>query len=300
MTEVFHPLKDQQEYTNNSEISANKTLSTLADEIHSQGGPGYSFVNINPVNDHDGGQPGGNIRVAYLYDASVIQLHNPNAGSNTDANDVLPDGELKYNPGLIDPENEAWEASRKPLVTAWETLDGKNKFVTINVHLTSKGGSSSLVGDARPPINGGVEKRTKQAKIIAVSSPLAPFYLSIKPRNTNSNQNFTTTLLSTAPNSKIITPGDFNEFAFVEPLTIFASESGLVDLDDVVDVPANERYSYVFEQNCQQLDHMYVSKALSEKASALKMEHIHVNTWVSYNDQASDHDPTVALMDICD
>lgn len=108
--------------------------------------------------------------MAYLYDQSVIQLRNLNPGSNTDANDILPNGELKYNPGLIDPDNEAWDGSRKPLAAAWETLDGKNKFVTVNVHLTSKFGSSSLEGDARPPVNGGAEKRTEQARIIAVSS----------------------------------------------------------------------------------------------------------------------------------
>ncbi|RJE26770.1 hypothetical protein PHISCL_00902 [Aspergillus sclerotialis] len=259
-------------------ISANKTLSTLADKIKSSGGPSYNFTNINPVNDKDGGQPGGNIRVAYLYDSSIIQLRNPNPGSNKEANDVLPDGELKYNPGLIDPGNDAWDDSRKPLVAAWETVDGTNQFVTINVHLMSKLGSTSLEGDARPPVNGGADKRTEQAKVIA---------------------NFTTTLLDSSPNAKIITSGDFNEFAFTEPLEVFASESGLVDLDDVVNTPATERYTYLYEQNCQQLDHIYVSEALSKK-DGVKMDHVHVNTWVSYDEQGSDHDPTVALVEVCD
>lgn len=30
-----------------------------------------------------------------------------------------------------------------------------------------------------------------------------------------------------------------------------------------------------------------------------KMEHVHVNTWVAYDEQGSDHDPSVALVDIC-
>lgn len=168
-TEVCTSLYAMQIYANEAVVSANKTLSTLASKIHSNGGPKYSFVDIDPVDDKDGGEPGGNIRVAYLYDDSVLQLHNPNAGTNKEATDISSDGELTYNPGLIDPKNSAWDDSRKPLVAAWETVDGKNTFFTINVHLTAKLGSSSLEGDARPPINGGADYRTSQAKVIGVS-----------------------------------------------------------------------------------------------------------------------------------
>jgi predicted extracellular nuclease len=149
-------------------VSANKTLSTLVQSIAAQGGINYSFIDIDPVNKDDGGEPGGNIRVAYLYDPSVIRLRNANPGSNTDTNEVLAGPELKYNPGLIDPSNAAWDDSRKPLAAAWETLDSKNKFFTVNVHFTSKGGGSSIEGDARPPVNGGVAKREAQAKLVAV------------------------------------------------------------------------------------------------------------------------------------
>lgn len=149
--------------------SANKTLSALTTQIQTHGGTNYSFIDIAPTDGEDGGEPGGNIRVAYLYDPSMIQLYNPNPGPSTDGTDVLSGPELTYNPGLIDPSNSAWESSRKPLAAAWETVDGENTFFTVNVHLTSKGGSSGIEGDARPPVNGGVEKRTLQAEVIAVS-----------------------------------------------------------------------------------------------------------------------------------
>lgn len=129
----------------------------------------YGFTDINPVDDKDGGEPGGNIRVAYLYNPAVLRLRSPNPGSSTDANAVFPGPELKYNPGRIDPLNTAWTASRKPLVAAWETLDGENKFFTVNVHFGSKGGGSSIEGDARPPVNGGVYDRLAQANATAVS-----------------------------------------------------------------------------------------------------------------------------------
>lgn len=152
-------------------MSANLTLTTLTAAISSIGGPEYEFVDIDPVDDQDGGEPGGNIRTAYLYNPSILRLRKPNPGSSTDANEVLAGPELKYNPGRIDPTNiDAWRNSRKPLAAAFETLDGKNKFFTINVHFGSKGGSSSIEGDARPPVNSGVDDREEQARVTAVST----------------------------------------------------------------------------------------------------------------------------------
>lgn len=151
-------------------VSANITLTTLINEIKNQSGITYAYAEIDPSNNQDGGQPGGNIRVAYLYNPSIIRLHKPNPGTTNDTNEVLPVPELKYNPGRIAPADAAWTASRKPLAAAWETLDGRNKFFTVNVHFGSKGGSTSIEGDERPPVNGGIEDREAQATVTAVRS----------------------------------------------------------------------------------------------------------------------------------
>lgn len=151
-------------------VSANETLSKLASAVKEHGGVAYNYTDIDPENDTNGGERGGNIRPAYLFDPSVVRLRNYNPGSSTDSTSVLSDGSLSYNPGLIDPSNEAWDDSRKPLVAQWETLDGKNTFYTINVHFTSKYDSTSLEGDPRPPVNGWVENRVDQAKVVAVSA----------------------------------------------------------------------------------------------------------------------------------
>ena len=153
-------------------VSANLTLTTLSRAVTAVGSPvSYAFANIDPSDDTNGGQPGGNIRPAYLYDPRVLRLRSPNAGTATSANEVLPGPTLRFNPGLIDPLNPAWIDSRKPLVAEWETLDGKGRFFTVNVHFASKGGSSSLHGDARPPVNDVVDIRLAQANITAVSPP---------------------------------------------------------------------------------------------------------------------------------
>ncbi|KAK6000059.1 hypothetical protein QM012_004047 [Aureobasidium pullulans] len=268
-------IQDDNGETNDAVVSTNLTLTTLTSSIVSIGGPEYQFAEIDPVDDKNGGAPGGNIRTAYLYNPDILQLRKPNLGSSTKANEVLPGPELKYNPGLIDPQNSAWTASRKPLVANFETLDGKNSFFTINVHFGSKGGSSSIEGDARPLVNGGVDDRQGQTQLTA---------------------DFVAKILAKDKKAKIIVAGDFNEFAFVQPLENFKDVSHLRDLDEAANIPELERYTYLFDMNSQELDHMYISQALKPKA---QYEHVHINTWVTKAQQISDHDPSVAKFNIC-
>ena len=99
------------------------------------------------------------------------------------------------------------------------------------------------------------------------------------------------------PKASVIGAGDFNEFAFVAPLETFLSLSGLGDLDEVAEISEKERYTYLFDMNCQQLDHMYISKELASRQALI--EHLHVNTWSTTSDTVSDHDPSVATLNVC-
>lgn len=163
-------VQDNSGATNDGVTSANATLATLAAGIEEASGVYYEFAEVPPVDGQDGGQPGGNIRNAYLYRPDVVELYKPNQAEPLDPNEVLDGPELKYNPGRIDPTNSAFDNSRKPVAAMWKTVRGTGKvFFTVNVHFGSKGGSSTLHGDARPPINKGVEKRTRQTEITAVS-----------------------------------------------------------------------------------------------------------------------------------
>ena len=47
-------------------VDANVTLSTLVDAIYAISKVSYAYAYINPIDGQDGGQPGGNIRTAYL------------------------------------------------------------------------------------------------------------------------------------------------------------------------------------------------------------------------------------------
>ncbi|MCY3761760.1 MAG: endonuclease, partial [Gemmatimonadetes bacterium] len=126
--------------------AAGRTLRTLTEVIAGAGGPAYSAIDNPPADGKDGGQPGGNIRVAFLYNAERVEL----AGRPLRLEDA--DGE------------DAFEDARKPLQAAFE-FDGE-RIVLINNHFTSRGGSSPLFGRLQPPAIGGLEKREAQAAFL--------------------------------------------------------------------------------------------------------------------------------------
>lgn len=164
-------IQDNTGSTNDGVVDANVTLTTLVNAIYDISNVTYSFIDIDPVNNEDGGETGGNIRVAYIYRPEVVSLYKPNPGNSTIANEVLSGTsgpELLYNPGLVDPSNVAWDATRKPLAASWIAKGATKPFFTVNVHWSSKGGGSSLQGDARPPINGVVDRRLQQANVTGV------------------------------------------------------------------------------------------------------------------------------------
>ena len=99
------------------------------------------------------------------------------------------------------------------------------------------------------------------------------------------------------PNANIILAGDFNEY--VQTRSVFASLDGLlVEVDENSGVDPVERYTYVFDQNTEQLDHIFVSSAIANRGT--QVEHVHVNNWsLTLSSRTSDHDPSVAELRIC-
>jgi hypothetical protein len=65
---LLQEIQDDSGKRNDGTVSANKTLTALVGAISatSNGMVTYAFVDVPPVDGEDGGQPGGNIRVAYL------------------------------------------------------------------------------------------------------------------------------------------------------------------------------------------------------------------------------------------
>jgi predicted extracellular nuclease len=97
--------------------------------------------------------------------------------------------------------------------------------------------------------------------------------------------------------ANVIVAGDFNEF--LQTRSVYRSlVEVLTDIDEVAGIPPVERYSYVFDQHCEQLDHAFVSDAIKKRRT--EFEHIHVNNWSpTLSARVSDHDPSVGRIRLC-
>lgn len=137
-------IQDNNGATNNGIVAADQTFARLIAAIAAAGGPSYQYVNIDPVNNADGGAPGANIRVGFLYDPARVSFI-----------DVVQ----------VDPANPAWEASRKPLAATFAF--GGEEVVVINNHLKSKGGDEPLFGRLQPPTQHTLAQRDAQADVLA-------------------------------------------------------------------------------------------------------------------------------------
>jgi predicted extracellular nuclease len=98
-------------------------------------------------------------------------------------------------------------------------------------------------------------------------------------------------VLDADKNANLVVLGDLNDFEFSETLDIL-EDGGLFNLMETL--PVWERYSYVFDGNSQTLDQILVSKALMSPKP--EYDSVHVNA--EFHDQASDHDPQVARLEV--
>ena len=257
-------------------VNASATYAALISAIAAAGGPAYDFRQIDPVNDQDGGQPGGNIRQGFLFrtDGGLAFVDRP-GGSSTTPTSVQDAGgqpQLSASPGRIDPANPAWSASRKPLVAEF-TYQGQTLFVIGN-HFTSKGGDQPLFGRFQPPARGWEVQRHQQAQVV---------------------HDFVDSILAVDASANVVVLGDLNDFEFSETVEILKGDPQPILTDLMDTLPADQRYSYVFEGNSQVLDHILVSQHL---LAAAAFEPVHVNA--EFWDQASDHDPSVARVSMAE
>jgi predicted extracellular nuclease len=249
--------------TGSTITSAELTLQTIINEINKiSSNFDYQFIDNTFIGDDtNGGQPGGNIRTAFLYNAKRVSYDEASLNSVVEPTDQQGNS---ANPFFN---------SRLPLAA---TFSFKGQTIeVVNVHFASKGGSAPLTSsDAQPvefrqsdaDVNGSVDQRFAMSQVIRE-------YVSGK--------------------DNVVVLGDFNEFEFNLPM-VNLLDTPLTNL--AFTVPADERYSFIFNGNSQALDHIFVSPALDDFA---QLEYIHVNVEFADTPQrASDHDPLVASIRI--
>jgi predicted extracellular nuclease len=270
---AIEEIQDNDGAANTAVTDASATWNGLIAAIQAAGGPTYQYRQIDPVDDQDGGEPGGNIRVGFLFrtDRGIEFIDRPGGDSTTPTTVVgRPSGpRLSFSPGRVDPGNPAWAASRKPLAGEFKAY-GKTLFVIAN-HFNSKGGDQPLFGRFQPPGRSSEVQRHAQAQVV---------------------NSFVDSILAADRNANVIVLGDINDFEFSETVQIL---SGGVLTSLMETLPKPERYSYVFEGNSQVLDQVLVSDNVLNNFF-VDYDPVHVNS--EFADQASDHDPQVARLDL--
>ncbi len=260
---------DESGETNNGVVKADANYKALSDAIKGFGGPAYAWTEIAPENGKDGGVPGGNIRVGYLYNPDRVTLNEAPKGDATTAV-AYENGSLTLNPGRIDPRNAAFNSSRKPLAAEF-TFQGE-EVIVINNHFNSKGGDQPLFGKNQPPY---LESEAQRMQIATIVNN---FVSDVKEKNEDAN---------------VVVLGDLNDFEFSSPLAALKGD----DLTNLVEtLPASERYTYNYQGNAQVLDHILVSNNLAE---ATKLDIVNFNSpYMEEHGRASDHDALVAQLDL--
>jgi predicted extracellular nuclease len=267
---ALEEIQDNDGAANTPVTDATLTYERFIAKIVQVGGPEYEFRQIDPVDDQDGGQPGGNIRVGFLFrtDRGLDFVDRP-GGTPVNATQVI-DGasgpRLTFSPGRLQ-HPTAFTASRKPLVGEFRWR-GETVFAMAN-HFNSKGGDQPLFGRFQPPNRVTETQRHQQAAVV---------------------RDFVRQALDVDRKARVIVMGDLNDFEFSRTLDIVES-APMVNLMETL--KRNARYSYVFEGNSQTLDQILVTKALRRRA---EYDSVHVNA--EFFDQASDHDPQVARLTV--
>ncbi|MGW6930368.1 endonuclease/exonuclease/phosphatase family protein [Lentzea sp. NPDC054927] len=262
---VLEEIQDNNGATNDGVVAADQTLQKFSDAIVAKGGPRYQWRQIDPENLKDGGEPGGNIRVGFFFNPQRVSfVDRPGGDFKTAVQAVKKNGRaaLSVSPGRIDPLNEAWANSRKPLAGEFK-FRGRTVFVVAN-HFNSKGGDEAIHGRNQPPNRSSEVQRAKQAAALKA---------------------FTEQIRAIDKGANVVLAGDLNDYQFSPVVKALTGDGNLKALIETL--PANERYSYVFEGNSQTLDHLVLSKNISR----FSYDVVHINA--EFADQASDHDPQI-------
>ncbi|WP_034385490.1 lamin tail domain-containing protein [Herbidospora cretacea] len=252
-------------------VAADQTVAKFIAAIVAAGGPTYDWRSIDPNEGTDGGAPGGNIRQVFLFNpARTTFVDRPGGDANT-AVTVLRERPtsnqvyLSASPGRINPTSSAWSSSRKPLVGEFLYDGNKQLFVVAN-HFNSKGGDHPHSAAVQPP------NRTTEVQRIAQATEVRNFIADLNAKS--------------GGQARAVVLGDINDYQF-SPAVSALTDNGALLKALINDLPAGERYSYIFDGNSQALDHILITPNIKGYAYGV----VHINA--EFSDQASDHDPQI-------
>ncbi|MEM1296560.1 MAG: endonuclease/exonuclease/phosphatase family protein, partial [Verrucomicrobiota bacterium] len=207
-------------------LSSRKFAEKLTPAL-SKKGADYRYLDREPLRHREGGVPGGNIRVGFLYKPERVR----------------PVGEPFRIPDDSRPVTEhlAFEGTRKALGSRFEFVPTNQPFFAIATHLKSKRGDD-FVWKKNPQFDS-EDQRVQQCLTLV---------------------NAVEALKASEPDLPILLMGDFNDYAKSNSLRIL-TESGF--LTNVLDqLPPEEQFTYRYRGNVSTLDHILVSPELANQA----------------------------------
>jgi len=225
-------------------------------------GKKYRYFDLPPVAHQEGGAPGGNIRVAFLYNPDRLEL--VEEGGKPHLFRIPGDERPKQ-------EHEAFKESRKSLCAEFRFKPTGSQFYAIANHWTSKRGDKSVW--LKKLEFGSEVQRERQATVIADA---------VKR------------LRKSAPDKPVIVLGDLNDIPGSKSLQALTNDWLMANL--VESLPQVERISYRYDGNLSCFDHILVTPDLADKAEIqiLPLNSLYFKGEAPY--RKSDHDPVIASL----
>lgn len=247
--------------------SAASTLDQLSASIKCENGQTYKWVNIDPLLHGEGGQPGGNIRVAVMYNPARVTFTPWGTPGPLETTWVTKEGNISTNPGRVFARSSEFRKTRKSIIVQF-SFQGE-KVILIGNHFNSKLGDGSHFGSIQPPVS------RSELKRIPSATKMNQFIRDIEVRDSSAN---------------IIVAGDFNsEFNEESMKRLMGNE--LVNLMYYKDLVApRDRYTHNYNGNSTAIDFIFSNKIMLDKNP--RMDVLHVSS--DYMGRVSDHDPIVA------
>ena len=249
----------------NADLTLKKVKIATQQRCHSSD---YEFINVDPFELSEGGQPGGNIRVSVMYNQDKLDFEYRGDPSKFGAHSIpLKDGMLSVNPGRVFPLDPAFRRSRRSPVMQF-SLKSKpeEQIYLIGAHLNSKLGDIDFWGNRQPAVQLSDDRRS------AMSAKLNEMVRWIEQENSEAN---------------IIVLGDFNALAEEKSMAVLTENETRLR-NTIFTMPENHQYTTNHNGNAQGLDYIFVNRKIYEK-ECTEAEYLHLNS--DYMGRISDHDP---------
>lgn len=227
----------------------------------------YKYINIDPTAGGEGGEPGGNIRVAMIYNSLRVDFSPSKvAPKPLDETIVKKNGDLNFNPGRVYANSDAFDGTRRSIAAQF-TYKGRKIFVIGN-HLNSKLGDRDMLGAIQPFVSGSETKRVKLASLV---------------------NNFVKTIKKYNKDSYVFVLGDFNAGMEEISMKTLAGVDLINSTAQASLMPRKDAYTTNHNGNSGSLDYIFMSKNI--EISKVEASVVHINS--NYMGKMSDHDPVI-------